>query len=74
MNGRVVAVPVSIGDPVAAGQPLVTLEAMKMEHVHNSPLAGTVLAVHVSMGEQVQAHRVVVEIQPDEPAAAGGKN
>jgi len=39
------------------------LEAMKMEHVHAAPVAGKVVALHVVDGEQVQAHRVVVEIE-----------
>ena len=69
MNGRVVAVLVAAGDEVTAGQPMVTLEAMKMEHVHCAPVAGRVSAVHVSTGEQVSAHRVVAEIEP--PITAG---
>ena len=39
MNGRVVAVLVKPGDQVAAGQPVMTLEAMKMEHVHTAPVS-----------------------------------
>ncbi len=71
MNGRVVAVLVAVGERVQAQQALVTLEAMKMEHVHAAPVAGTVTAVHVAMGDQVPASRVVVEIQSDEiPANA----
>jgi len=66
MNGRVVAILAAVGDQVAPGQPLVTLEAMKMEHVHNAPLQGIVTAILVSAGEQVQARRVVVEIQPEQ--------
>ena len=62
MNGRVVAVQVAVGDVVTAGQPLLTLEAMKMEHVHAAPCAGSVVALHVSLGEQVAAQRVVAEI------------
>ncbi len=62
MNGRVVAVLVAVGDRVEAGQPMVTLEAMKMEHVHAAPAAGRVEALHVAVGEQVAAHRVVAEI------------
>jgi geranyl-CoA carboxylase alpha subunit len=62
LNGRVVAVLVKPGDAVAAGQPVVTLEAMKMEHVHRSASAGTVTAVDVAEGEQVTTGRVVVEI------------
>ena len=70
MNGRVVALQVAVGDTVAAGQPLLALEAMKMEHVHTAPCAGRVAALHVSLGEQVVAHRVVVEIEPALSAAA----
>ncbi len=69
MNGRVVALQVAVGDVVAAGQPLLTLEAMKMEHVHAAPCAGRVAALHVSPGDQVAAHRVVVEIEPAAPAS-----
>ncbi len=65
MNGRVVAVLVAVGQRVAAGQPMLTLEAMKMEHVHAAPVAGVVAALHVATGEQVPAHRVVAEITPD---------
>ncbi len=63
MNGRVVAVQVSVGDTVEAGQPVLTLEAMKMEHVHVTPIAGEVVAINVAEGEQVAAARVVAEIE-----------
>ena len=64
MNGRVVAVQVTVGDSVQAGQALITLEAMKMEHVHVAPQAGVVSALQVAVGEQVAARRVMVEIEP----------
>jgi geranyl-CoA carboxylase alpha subunit len=69
MNGRVVAVLVTAGDRVVAGQPIVTLEAMKMEHLHAAPLAGVVKALNVAIGDQVLASRVVAEIEPDREAA-----
>jgi geranyl-CoA carboxylase alpha subunit len=62
MNGRAVAVHVEPGETVAAGQPLVTLEAMKMEHVHSASAPGVIRVVHVRTGEQVSAGRVLVEI------------
>ena len=62
MNGRVVAVLVKPGEQVAAGQPVMTLEAMKMEHVHTAGVAGTVSAIDVAEGEQVTTGRIVVEI------------
>ncbi len=65
MNGRVVAVLVKPGDRVAAGQPVMTLEAMKMEHVHVAAIAGTVSAIDVAEGEQVTTGRIVVEIEAE---------
>jgi geranyl-CoA carboxylase alpha subunit len=63
MNGRVVAVLVKPGDKVVAGQPVMTLEAMKMEHVHTAGVAGTVSAIDVTEGEQVTTGKIVVEIE-----------
>jgi geranyl-CoA carboxylase alpha subunit len=63
MNGRVVAVLVKPGERVAAGQPVMTLEAMKMQHVHAAGIAGTVSAIDVVEGEQVAMGKVVVEIE-----------
>jgi geranyl-CoA carboxylase alpha subunit len=62
MNGRVVALLVKPGEQVAVGQPVMTLEAMKMEHVHTAGVAGTVSAIDVAEGEQVTTGRIVVEI------------
>ncbi|WP_334393299.1 acetyl/propionyl/methylcrotonyl-CoA carboxylase subunit alpha [Bradyrhizobium sp. AZCC 2262] len=62
MNGRVVAVLVRPGEQVTLGQPVMTLEAMKMEHVHTAGVAGTVSAIDVAEGEQVTTGRIVVEI------------
>jgi geranyl-CoA carboxylase alpha subunit len=63
MNGRIVAVLVAVGETVQAGQSIVTLEAMKMEHIHVAPHSGTVRALHVLMGEQVPSSRVLAEIE-----------
>jgi geranyl-CoA carboxylase alpha subunit len=62
MTGRVVAVHVRPGDRVEAGQPVITLEAMKMEHVHVAPVSGAVAALHVAEGEQITTGRIVAEI------------
>jgi geranyl-CoA carboxylase alpha subunit len=70
MSGRVVAVLVKPGDRVTAGQPVMTLEAMKMEHVHTADIAGTVSAIDVVEGEQVAMGKVVVEIAADQIAAS----
>ncbi len=65
MNGRVVAVLVKPGERVAAGQPVMTLEAMKMEHVHTAPISGTISAIDVVEGEQLTTGKIVVEIEAD---------
>lgn len=62
LNGRVVAVLVKPGDRVTAGQPVMTLEAMKMEHVHKAGIDGVVAAIDVAEGEQVTTGRIVAEI------------
>jgi geranyl-CoA carboxylase alpha subunit len=63
MNGRVVAILVKQGERVTVGQPVVTLEAMKMEHVHYAPVSGTIAAIDVTEDEQVTTGRIVVEIE-----------
>ena len=63
MNGRVVAVHVAVGDTVKLGQPVITLDAMKMEHCHPAPVAGRVKALNVAMGDQVSAYRIIAEIE-----------
>lgn len=63
MPGRVVKVLVAPGDVVAARQPLVIVEAMKMENELRAPRAGTVAAVRVSEGQSVEAHAVLIVIE-----------
>ncbi|MEU4221644.1 biotin carboxylase N-terminal domain-containing protein [Actinoplanes sp. NPDC026623] len=53
MPGTVVRVGVRVGEAVVAGQPLIWLEAMKMEHVVHAPAAGTVAELPVEAGQQV---------------------
>jgi geranyl-CoA carboxylase alpha subunit len=67
MNGRVVAVLVKQGERVEAGQPVMTLEAMKMEHVYAAPIAGTISAIDVAEGEQVTTGKIVAEIEAGPP-------
>jgi acetyl-CoA/propionyl-CoA carboxylase biotin carboxyl carrier protein len=63
MPGTVVSVPVTNGDTVEAGQVLLSVEAMKMEHQLVAPLAGT---VHISVGpgDLVKADQVLATIHP----------
>ena len=73
MPGSVVRVAVAAGDRVEAGQVLVVLEAMKMEHAVHAGTAGTVSEVDVSEGDQVETGRVLVVVEadgdPDQPSA-----
>jgi propionyl-CoA carboxylase alpha chain len=65
MPGSVVALAVGEGDEVTAGQLLVTVEAMKMEHRITAPYDGTVTEVHVAEGDQVDAGAVLVVVDED---------
>jgi acetyl/propionyl-CoA carboxylase alpha subunit len=62
MPGKVVKVLASTGQEVAAGAPLVVLEAMKMEHTVRAPDAGVVRALHVAVGDQVDADRLLAVV------------
>jgi geranyl-CoA carboxylase alpha subunit len=64
LNGRVVAVLVKPGDGVKAGQPVATLEAMKMEHVHVAPVSGIIAELGVTEGEQITTGYVIAVIEP----------
>jgi biotin carboxyl carrier protein len=66
MPGQVVAVLVEEGQTVRAGDPLLILEAMKMEHVIAAPYGGTVAAVHYREGEPVPASAILLDVQPGE--------
>jgi acetyl/propionyl-CoA carboxylase alpha subunit len=63
MPGTVIRVEVQAGDDIRARQPLVVLEAMKMEIPVHSPFDGTVTAVHVSAGDRVGGGAVLVELE-----------
>ena len=63
MPGRVVRVLVAPGDEVAARQPVVVVEAMKMENELRSPKAGRVKDVAVTEGASVEAGRVLVVVE-----------
>ncbi len=63
MPGTVSAVPVADGDVVAAGQPVVVVEAMKMEHPLLAPVGG-VVRLDVRAGDQVRLDQVVAVVEP----------
>ncbi|HET9349983.1 MAG TPA: biotin carboxylase N-terminal domain-containing protein [Burkholderiales bacterium] len=64
MNGRVVAVNAKAGETLAAGQALVVLEAMKMEHGLALPFSVVIKAIHVETGHQVAPNKLLVEFEP----------
>ncbi len=68
MNGVVTRVLVEPDDEVTRGQPLVAIEAMKMEHLVRAPRDGRVKAVHAAAGEMVQGGTTLVELHA-EPAS-----
>jgi len=65
MPGTVIKVLVTAGDRVAAREPLVVLEAMKMETPLPAPYDATVAAVHVAEGDRVAGGTLLVELGPD---------
>ncbi|MEU6280072.1 acetyl/propionyl/methylcrotonyl-CoA carboxylase subunit alpha [Streptomyces sp. NPDC047028] len=69
MPGTVTVVKVAVGDEVAAGQSLLVVEAMKMEHVISAPHAGTVAELDVTPGSTVAMDQVLAVIAPTEEAA-----
>ncbi|XP_057964862.1 methylcrotonoyl-CoA carboxylase subunit alpha, mitochondrial isoform X2 [Malania oleifera] len=64
MAGLVVKVLVKDGTKVEEGQPILVLEAMKMEHVVKAPTAGNVLGLRVTAGQQVSDSSVLFTIKP----------
>jgi pyruvate carboxylase len=63
MPGTVIRVLVGDGDSVKPRQPLVVLEAMKMETPVVSPYEAVVRAVHVSEGDRVAGGELLVELE-----------
>jgi biotin carboxyl carrier protein len=63
MPGQIRAVNVTVGQQVKAGDTLIILEAMKMEHRIKAPYAGEVAALHYQVGQSVQADAVLLELK-----------
>ncbi len=64
MPGSVVRVDVAPGQQVATGQPVLVLEAMKMQHTVTAPHDGTVTAIPADVGSHVAAGEVLAVVQP----------
>jgi len=67
MPGKVIAVDVAEGQPVEAGQRLMVLEAMKMEHALTAPFAGTVADLAAREGQQVQVEALLARVVKNNP-------
>ena len=63
MPGLVVSITVRPGDRVEAGQPLATVEAMKMENILRAEKSATVKAVRASAGESLAVDAVILEFE-----------
>ncbi|RVU24569.1 acetyl-CoA carboxylase biotin carboxylase subunit [Streptomyces antnestii] len=70
MPGTVTVVKVAVGDEVAAGQSLLVVEAMKMEHVISAPHAGTVAELDVTPGTTVAMDQILAVVAPHEEMTA----
>jgi propionyl-CoA carboxylase alpha chain len=68
MPGNVVRLEAAPGDAVTAGQPVLVLEAMKMEHLVVAPAAGMIAELRVSPGDQVAAGDVLAIVTARHPA------
>ena len=69
MDGRIAAVNAEVEQPVSAGDTLVVLEAMKMEHQIRADVDGIIKTVHARIDDQVRARQVLVEIEVRAPVA-----
>jgi len=63
MPGSVVEIFVKAGDRIKAGDPVLVIEAMKMENEVPAPIGGTVKAVHVAKGDRVNPDEALVQIE-----------
>jgi propionyl-CoA carboxylase alpha chain len=68
MPGAVANVPVTVGQEVAAGEAVVAVEAMKMEHTLRAPGRGIVTEIRVAVGQQVKLDEdlVIVDLIKEE--------
>jgi propionyl-CoA carboxylase alpha chain len=73
MPGSIIAIRAQVGDVVTEGQPILVMEAMKMQHTISAPYAGTVTELAAAEGQQVEAGTVLAIVEAvtpesDEPA------
>jgi 3-methylcrotonyl-CoA carboxylase alpha subunit len=73
MPGSVVDVLVSAGQKVDKGQPLMIIEAMKMEHTIAAPMAGVVAGVLFGRGDQVREGEQLIQFETQTPSPLAGE-
>lgn len=66
MTGQIVEVFVEQGEQVHAGQKLLVMEAMKMQHTVSAPFDGTVTALPVARGDQVADGQLLVRVEAED--------
>ncbi|WP_062990288.1 acetyl/propionyl/methylcrotonyl-CoA carboxylase subunit alpha [Nocardia anaemiae] len=66
MPGSVIRIGAQVGSAVEQGQPILWLEAMKMEHTISAPAAGVLSALNVTVGQQVDVGAVLAVVDPTE--------
>ena len=62
MPGKIIKLCANVGDQVKAGDPVVIMEAMKMEHTLIASTDGVVKAIHASWGELIEGGVTVVDL------------
>jgi biotin carboxyl carrier protein len=63
MPGKVVKIPVSVGDEVKKGDTVITISAMKMESEYKAPIDGKISKIHVNEGSTIEANQKLIEIE-----------
>ena len=71
MPGNIIDVRVNVGDDIVAGQTLIVIEAMKMEHIISAPTSGTVTELFVATGQQVDNGAVLLAIDSTDTQSSG---
>jgi propionyl-CoA carboxylase alpha chain len=71
MPGNVIRLGAAVGDTVTAGQPLIWLEAMKMEHTITAPTDGVLAELNVNTGQQVEVGAVLARVELPESVQEG---
>jgi acetyl/propionyl-CoA carboxylase alpha subunit len=71
LPGRVAAVHVAVGQLVRAGDPVMVIEAMKMEHIVRASCDGEIVAIYADVGDQARHGSPLLDIRPNEAKGAG---